>query len=116
MGKSVRELVSGDGNTREARIIACHKLECDFPNLYELFVGTNAAGDKPEISPATISFYAIGDRLKFKIWIKSPDRSFYGICKDVDDPFGSVETAILLGEISTGREKQAKYDVDSLPH
>lgn len=103
---SFRDLVTGGKNEHASREKGSKSLKKETPLVAEIFTGTPAEGANSEVSPGTISFYMDGAQLKFSIYVKSPEVKYFGVVADILKPFESVNSALLMGDVSRKRHSE----------
>jgi len=98
-----RQLVTGGKDDPAARAKGVEKIGAESPIVAEILAGSPAGGGLAEVPPATISFFMDGEKLKFKIFVKGDLGTFFGVVEDVLNPWGSINSAILVGDVSQKR-------------
>lgn len=105
---SFRDLVTGGNDDQAGREKGTKALAKECPFVAEALAGTPESGKGPAVSPGTVSFYMDGAKMKFSIYVKSPEKKYFGIVSDPLNPFGSVNSALLLGDVSLKRHSEQK--------
>jgi len=101
--ESFFDLVQGENGSTKAKQAALEPLAKETPLVAQVLQGREAAGTSPAISGGSVSFYMDGNRMKFTIFVKSPEQKFFGVVADVLNPWGSVNSALLVGDVSRKR-------------
>lgn len=97
---SFRQLVTGGKDDSAARLKGVEKISEESPLVAEILAGSPQNGSQAEIPPSTVSFFMDGDKMKFKIFVKGDLGTFFGVVEDVLNPWGSINSAILVGDVS----------------
>ena len=96
----LRDLIKKETNRNaEARELA-KPLEKDFPFVAELLGGIAAKGQSPEVPPSTITFFFHEGKIRFSTNVKGLGKTLIGDVADVTNPWGSINTALAMGECS----------------
>lgn len=111
-----RDLVSGGKNELSARQKAVKTISEECPLVAEILTGSPAEGVLPEVSPGSISFFLDGSQLKFAIYVKSPEQKFFGIIQDIANPWQSINSALLIGDVSRKRHSEQNGSSEKLPY
>lgn len=113
---SFRDLVQGGKNEYGQRIKACKPIAESFPFVAEILSGSPSDGENKEVSPGSISFFLDGSQLKFAIYVKSPEQKFFGIIQDIVNPWGSINSALSVGDVSRKRHSEHNGSLDKVPY
>jgi len=105
----MRGLFSGKKDVVEAARKAVAKLEEDHPFVFELLGGCPAEGTQPAIEPGTITFFVKDGCLRFSANVNSMMLKFNGECQDVLNPFGSVNSALGMGDVTQKEIAERPY-------
>jgi len=105
----MRNLFSGKKDVVEAARKAVAKLEEDHPFVFELLGGCPAEGNQPAIEPGTITFFVKDGSLRFSANVNSMMLKFNGECQDVLNPFGAVNTALAMGDVTQKEITERPY-------
>ena len=99
----LRDFLNGEkDHGKEAR--KCVKaLEQELPLVAEILGGIEANGKAPEVSPSAITIYVSGGKIKFSTNVKSAEKTLHGEIADVLNPWGSINSALLVGDVSSKR-------------
>jgi len=115
----MRNLFGGPRDVVEAARKAVAKLEEDHPFVFELLGGCPSEGTHKAIEPGTITFFVKDGELRFSANVNSEFLKFNGLCQDVLNPFGSVNTALAMGDV-TQKEITVRPSTlgkpDEIPH
>jgi len=103
---SFRDIVAGGKNEYGQREKGTKTLKKETPFVAEILAGSPAEGGNPEVSPGTIAFFMDGTQMKFSIFVKTPETKFFGVVQDPLNPWGSVNAALLLGDVSRKRHTE----------
>lgn len=98
---SLRYLCTGGQDEAEKAFKAADCFREEFPIVAELLGGIPATATEPAISAGAITFYIRGGRLQWSANCKSQEKTFYGEVADSLNPWASINTGVLLGEVST---------------
>jgi len=72
--------------------------EC--PLVAEILGGVKASQTEPAVAPGSITIYFREGRLCWSANVKSAKATFFGTVADITNPWGSINSALLLGECS----------------
>ena len=97
---SLRALLVKDGDNDEATQKAVAALTAEYPIVAEILGGRPASGTQAAVQPGSITLYVRNGRLCWSAVVKSEKMKFYGEVADVVNPYGSINSAMLLGECS----------------
>lgn len=99
----LRDLLNkGRDNDAEAQKIV-KPLAKEFPLVAELLGGMPEKGDQAAISPGTVTFFVHDGKMRFSANVKSAEKTFIGDVADILNPWGSINTALLTGDVSSKR-------------
>jgi len=98
---SIRSLFRQEKDTVAAARKVVEKLRDDFPYIYELLGGSPAEGTLPAVEPGMIVIFVRDGELRFSANVNSILLKFYGQVQDVVNPWGSINTALAMGEVTT---------------
>lgn len=96
----LRGLLKKDGDNDEASTKAVAALSAEFPIVAEILGGCPASGTSAAVQPGSITLYVRNGRLCWSAVVKSEKMKFYGEVADPVNPYGSINSAMLLGECS----------------
>lgn len=113
---SFRDLVQGGKNEYGQRVKACRPIAEACPLVAEILSGSPADGENKEVSPGSISFFLDGSQLKFAIYVKAPEQKFFGIIQDITNPWQSINSALMIGDVSRKRHTEQNGRLSELPH
>lgn len=105
----MRNLFSGKKDVVEAARKAVAKLEADHPFLFELLGGFPAENGIPAVEPGTLTFFVKDGALRFSANVNSMMLKFSGECQDVLNPFGAVNTALAMGDVTQKEISERPY-------
>jgi len=88
---------------------AVEKLKKDFPWVAEILGGSPANGDDVEVSPGTITIFFHDGKIRFSANVKSAQKTFIGDIGDVLNPWGSINSAFGVGDVSSKRYTERGY-------
>jgi len=111
-----RDLVTGGKNEFTSRSKAVESIKESCPLVAEILTGSPAEGGNPEVSPGSVSFYLDGSQVKFAIYVKSPESKFFGVVQDVLNLFASINSALLLGDVSRKRHSEQENGSKVAPY
>jgi len=97
---SLRALLVKDGDNDEATQKAVAALTAEYPIVAEILGGCAATGTQAAVQPGSITLYVRNGRLCWSAVVKSEKMKFYGEVADVVNPYGSINSAMMLGECS----------------
>lgn len=114
----LRDFLNGEkDNGEEARKLV-KGLVKEFPLVAEVLGGLPEKGGQAEVSPSAITIFIHGGRIRFSTNVKSAGKTILGEVNDVLNPWGSINSALLTGEVSskryTERESRLSDDQKSL--
>jgi len=98
---------------------AASPLQTDFPYVFELLGGIAKTATEDAVSPSTITFFANEGKIRFSVNVKSMKLTFIGEVEDVLNPWGSLNTALAMGDVMQREMREQGYtpkDAPSLPH
>jgi hypothetical protein len=95
-------LKNGKDYDEEARKIV-KPLEKEFPLVAELLGGLPETKTDPAVSPGTVTIFIHEGKARFSINVKSASRTFIGDLADILNPWGAINTALLMGDVSSKR-------------
>lgn len=101
---SFRDMVKGNASAAADRLKGVEKLQDEFPLVSEALAGAVGQNGQKDEEGCTISFWMDGPRMKFKIYVKFTFTSFFGEVADILNPWGSVNSALLTGDVSQKRD------------
>ena len=107
----LRGLLKKEGDSDEASQKAVAALSSEYPIVAEILGGCPASGTQAAVQPGSITLYVRNGRLCWSAVVKSEKMKFYGEVADVVNPYGSINSAMLLGECSMlpYTEQKANY-------
>lgn len=111
-----RQLVTGGGDDYERRKKAVEALSGDFPIVAEVLAGSPGDGKTPPISEGSITFFLDADKAKFKIFVKSEGASYFGVVADMLNPWGSINSALLVNDVSRKRDSGQNDATKKVPY
>ncbi len=111
-----RDIVSGSTDEYQGRVKAALPLADEFPLVAESLAGTPANGTLPEIGPCSLGFYLDGDKAKFVVRVKGEDTVLFGVVADILNPWGSINSALLVGDVSRKRHSEHNGKLSKLPY
>lgn len=95
-------LNKGKDNGKNSRQLA-RPLIKDFPIVAEILGGLAAKGDQPEVAGGTITFFIHEGKIRFSANVKSAEQTLIGEVADILNPWGSINSACLVGDVSSKR-------------
>lgn len=98
---------------------AVQKLAEDHPYVFELLGGCPAEGTEAAIEPGTITFFCKDGELRFSANVNSMMLKFHGVCQDVLNPWGAINTALAMGDVTPKEITERPYtpkNATALPH
>jgi len=99
----LRDLINGGkDNDLEAQKVA-KVLAKDYPLVAEILGGLSEKGDSPKVSPSAITIFIHEGKARFSTNVKSAERTLIGEIEDLENPWGSINTALLTGGVSSKR-------------
>jgi hypothetical protein len=110
---SLRELLSKGKDYDEKAREVTKKLEKAYPFVAQILGGCKATATAEAIAPGTITFWIHEGKPKFTANIKSAGESFIGEVIDIENPWESVNTAMLLGHVSSKRHSERNSILDA---
>ncbi|AXH79187.1 MAG: hypothetical protein [Circular genetic element sp.] len=110
----LRSLFNGKGDEHGTRQKAVEALEAEYPLVAEALAGIEKSGDQAELPPGTITFWLDGPIMKFTYSVKALFVTHYGTVADVTNPWGSVNSALLTGEVSRKRHSEHQTTIEKL--
>lgn len=114
--ESFFDLLQAENGSHEAKEKALATLAQEAPLVAQVLGGRAASANTPEISGGSVSFYMDGNRMKFTIFVKSPEQKFFGVVADPVNPWESVNTALLLGDVSRKRHSDPLDSNGKVPY
>lgn len=97
----IRSLFRQEKDTVAAAREVLEKLRDDYPYIYELLGGSPAEGTLPAVEPGMLVIFVRDGELRFSANVNSIMLKFYGRCQDVLNPWGSINTALAMGDVTT---------------
>lgn len=104
----LRDLLTKEKPNGEAARKLCKPLSKEFPFVAEILGGIEAKGDQIEVSNGTITFYVHDGKIRFSANVKSAEKTFIGDVADILNPWGSINTALQMGDVSSKRYTDPK--------
>lgn len=108
----LRKLLKGGKDYEEEARKITKPLEKEFPLVAQILGGMPATKTDDAVSPGTITIFIYEGKARFSANVKSQEKTFIGDLEDITNPWGSINTAFLLGGISAKRYADR---VSSLP-
>ena len=97
----MRSLFRQEKDTVAAARKVVEKLKDDYPYIFELLGGSPAEGTLPAVEPGMLVIFVRDGELRFSANVNSIMLKFYGACQDVLNPWGSINLALAMGEVTT---------------
>ncbi len=110
----LRSLVSGVEDSSQMRLFVVQALQEEFPLVAEALAGAPATATQPELPPGTITFWLDGSTMKFTYSVRVLSQTFFGVVKDVLNPWASVHYALLMGDVSRKRHTKQETTLAEL--
>lgn len=104
----IRSLFVGSRKTFELERRAVAALNEQYPAVAAILGGLEAEGPNPETEPGSITFFVREGKIRWSANVKSADTTLIGEVGDVLNPWGSINTALELGEVSSKRYTERK--------
>ena len=100
---AIRNLLKKGTDYEEANLEAVKALRKEFPEVADALAGVPKKGTADAIPSGTITFWVHEGKAKFTYNVKATSQSFIGVVADIANPWGSVNSALLTGEVSSKR-------------
>jgi len=101
---SIRNLLFKQKDNEAARQKTASKLSEDFPHVAAILGGLPAEGDEEAVPSGSITIFIHEDgKARFSIKVKAMQQSFSGDMDDILNPWGAINTALGMGEVSSKR-------------
>lgn len=108
----LRDLING-GKDHEAEAAKIAKpLAKEFPLVAEILGGLPEKGDQKAVSPGTITIFIHEGKARFSCNVKSAEKTFLGDLPDLLNPWGCINSALLLGDVSSKRYTDRKASLN----
>lgn len=104
----LRSLFVGAKSTHTNDRKAVARLGGDYPLIAAILGGSEAQGDTPEVEPASITFFVREGKIRFSANVKSADTTIIGEVGDALNPWQSIESALMAGQVSSKRYSDRK--------
>jgi len=99
----LRDLLQKENRNGSHARKAVEALQKEYPLVAELLGGLEAKDGQPEVSPGTITIFVHEGKARFSINVKSAEKTFIGDLADVVNPWGSINSALMMGDVSSKR-------------
>jgi len=109
----LRDLINGGKDHAAEALKAAKPLQKEYPIVAEILGGMPEKGDQPAVSSGTITFFVSDGRIRFSANVKSAEKTFIGDISDILNPWGSINSVMLVGDVSSKRytdQKASKTD------
>lgn len=104
----LRDLLNG-GKDHEAEAQKIAKpLAKEYPFVAEILGGIPEKGDQKAVSGGTITFFIHEGKARFSANVKGAEKTFLGEIADILNPWGSINSAMLVGDVSSKRYTDRK--------
>lgn len=99
----LRDLINGgkDHDAESQKIVKC--IAKEYPLVAEILGGLPEKGDEKKVSPSAITIFIHEGKARFSTNVKSAEQTFIGDLVDLENPWGSINTALLTGGVSSKR-------------
>jgi len=99
----LRDLLKG-GKDHDAEAIEITKsLKKDFPFVAEVLGGCPATKTEEAVLSGTITIFIHEGKARFSVNVKSQGKTFIGDLADIANPWGSINSALAMGDVSSKR-------------
>lgn len=99
----LRNLLNGAKDDEKSAKKVVKPLEKEFPLVAEILGGSPATEKEAAISPGTITIFIHGGKARFSANVKSAEITLIGDVADIVNLWGSINSAILVGDVSSKR-------------
>lgn len=113
---SFAALLQGGNDEHGSRKKTAACLLKEFPLVAEALTGTPSENGNPEVPRCAISFYLDGGQAKFVIRVKGNETALFGVCGDLLNPWGSINSALLVGDVSRKRHSEQDASLSKVPY
>lgn len=100
---SIRSLINEKGDFNGGREKAVETIKEFAPLVAECLAGCPKDSQGEEMPPGSITFWLDGPVAKFTYSVKTISVTYYGTVADLAKPWESVNSALLMGEVSRKR-------------
>lgn len=97
------DLFKGEKDEQASRTNAVFDIATDFPTVGEILAGVPKNGKEEAVPPGTITFYIDSGKCCAIVKPKDGDRLGFVVIQDIANPWGSLESAIIGGDIAWKR-------------
>lgn len=97
----LRDLLNGGKDHGEANRKIAAALKKEFPLVAEILGGLPENGKSPAIPGSAITIYIREGKACFSTNVKAASVTLYGGIADILNPWGCINSVILLGEVSS---------------
>lgn len=96
----LRGLVGKDKDYDATAFKAVEQIREECPIVAEILGGCKATSTEPAFPPGAISIFFREGRLSFSAKVNGVGKTIFGLVADIANPWGSINSAILMGECS----------------
>lgn len=107
----LRDLLNGGKDHAGEALKIAKPLSKDYPIVAEILGGIPEKGDQRAVSGGTITFFIHEGKARFSVNVKGEEKTFLGEVADILNPWGSINSAMLVGDVSSKRYTERKASV-----
>lgn len=104
----LRDLLNGGKDYASEALRIAKPLAKDYPIVAEILGGLPEKGDQASVSAGTITFFIHEGKMRFSANVKGAEKTFIGEVGDPLNPWGCVNSAMLVGDVSSKRYTDRK--------